>query len=128
VSDHYLIGKLQTLSERIDPHTGTRSARILVNAKKGLRPGQLAKVIFTLEKKEGFLISKKAIEKSPKGDYVNFLEGSKVKKVKVFSKRRHNDLVEVWGTGVNSKKPYIVKSSVNPLLQGQTVKVSKQKR
>ena len=128
VSNHYLVGKLQTLSERIDPHTGTRSAHISIDSKKGLRPGQLAKVIFTLEKKEGFLISKKALEKSPKGDYINFLEGSKVKKIKVFSKRRHNDLVEIWGKGVDTKKPYIVKSSVNPLMQGQTVKVSKQKR
>ena len=127
VSNHYLKGKLKTLSERIDPHTGTRSAHIWIDSKKGLRPGQLAKVIFTLEKKEGFLISKNALQKSPGGDYINFLEDNKVKKVKVFSKRRHNDLIEVWGKEVNTKKPYIVKSSVNPLMEGQVVEISKQK-
>ena len=128
VSDNYLNGKLNTLSEGIDPHTGTRSAHIWIESKKGLRPGQLAKVIFTLEKKEGFLISKKALQKSPDGDYINFLKNSKVKKIKVFSKRRHNDLIEIWGKGVDTKSPYIVKSSINPLMEGQAVKVSKQKR
>ena len=128
VSDNYINGKLNTLSEGIDPHTGTRSAHISIESKKGLRPGQLAKVIFTLEKKEGFLISKKALQKSPDGDYINFLKDSKVKKIKVFSKRRHNDLIEIWGKGVDTKSPYIVKSSINPLMEGKAVKVSKQKR
>ena len=128
VSNNYLNGKIRTLSEGIDPHTGTRSAHIWLDSKKGLRPGQLAKVIFTLERKKGFLISKKALQKLPDGHYINFLEDNKVKKIKVFSKRRHNDLIEIWGKGVDVKKPYIVKSSVNPLIEGQIVKITKQKR
>ena len=128
VSSNYLNGKINTLSEGIDPHTGTRSAHVWLESKKGLRPGQLAKVIFTLERKKGFLISKKALQKLPDGNYINFLEDSKVKKIKVFSKRRYNDLIEVWGKGVEAKKPYVVKSSVTPLIEGQIVKITKQKR
>ena len=50
-----------------------------------------------------------------------------MKQVKVLSKRRHNDLIEVWGKEINEKKVYIVKSSMNPLREGQSVTVSKQK-
>ena len=127
VSGINLKGKLNTLSEGIDPLTGTRSAQVWVKSKKGLRPGQLAKVIFTLERKKGYLISKKSLQKLPGGDYLNILEGNKVKQVKVLSKRRHNDLIEVWGKEINEKKVYIVKSSMNPLREGQSVTVSKQK-
>ena len=67
-------GILKTLAEGIDPLTGTRSAQVWVKSKVGiknskssknlneLRPGQLAKVIFTLERKEGYLISKRSFK------------------------------------------------------------------
>ena len=129
-------GILKTLAEGIDPLTGTRSAQVWIKSKVGiknsksskslneLRPGQLAKVIFTLERKEGYLISKKVLQKLPGGEYLNLLEGNKVKQVKVLSKRRHNDLIEIWGQDIKDKGTYVIKSSMTPLRNGQLVKVS----
>ncbi len=127
IGEQKIQGRVATLSQNIDPASGTRKAKIQLSPSRKIRPGQLAKVFFHLNKHKGILIPKKILLKKGHQYFLNLVENDKVNQVKVDVKKRQKDQFEILGNKIKPKQTFITKSSQSPLVHGQVVEIQKKK-
>ncbi|MDC0254772.1 efflux RND transporter periplasmic adaptor subunit [Bacteriovoracales bacterium] len=125
INNQKTLGFVRSLSQNIDPQSGTRQANIVLSSKKKIRPGQMAKVTIQLEKHKGILVSQKVLQKKENQYYLNLIEDDKVKQVQVQTKKRQKGLLEILGKNIKPDQIFITKSSQKYLVNGQTVQIQK---
>jgi RND family efflux transporter MFP subunit len=117
-------GKVQSVGEMLDPQTGNRPARVLVdNPDQALTIGQTVEVSITIDRRAGVLtVPAAAVFESGQGRVVNVVRGGKLVVLRPQSIRTYADGVEIGGTDLHEGEPVVTEGAFN-LPEGTEVTV-----
>lgn len=130
IGDKMVKGTISSISPDIDFTSGTKMVEIKLDKKaSNLSKGQIAEAIFNFNKRQGFLISNKFLKKKGRKNYIRLLsKDNKVKEIEIKIKDRIKSAVEIEHAELVDDQEIITKSSVEPLLNEQSVEVIKKEK